>query len=189
MRERARPNEALRHLLLVRLQPRDQLGQRLGRQSAAREHQQRARDQQRDRLEIGHHVIGQRIDRAVEDLRADVADADGVAVRRRARDAADAERAARAADVLDHEGLPERAAHVLGDDARDLIHRTAGRIRHDHGDRPRRIRLRRRTRDAQDDGAEGCGDQPEHSRPISSARRRPLPRPASTPAAAPGRMR
>ncbi len=59
---------------------------------AARQHQQRACDQERDRLEIRHHVVAQRIDGAVEHLRADVADADGVAVRRRARDAADADR-------------------------------------------------------------------------------------------------
>ena len=81
-------------------------------------------------------------------MRAPMADADRVAVGRRARDPADADGAAGAGRVLDDDGLAERAAHALGHDAGDGVGRTAGRERHDHGDRPRRIGLRVRGGDA-----------------------------------------
>ena len=97
MRERAGADEALRHLLLVRLQPRDQLGQRLGRQIAAGDSTSSglATSMRPARNPSSRRSSTDR--RAVEHLRADVADADGVAVRRRACDAADADRAAGAA--------------------------------------------------------------------------------------------
>ena len=44
-------------------------------------------------------------------------------------------RAAGAADILDHHGLAEHLAHVLGHDARDDIARAAGREGDDDGDR------------------------------------------------------
>ena len=58
------------------------------------------------------------------------------------RDAAHAERAARAALVLDEDRLPERAAHRLGDQPRDRVGRAAGRGRNEQRDRLRRIGLR-----------------------------------------------
>ena len=42
--------------------------------------------------------------------------------------------------------LAERLRHMVGDDARDDVGRTAGRERHDHGDGARRIGLRLRLR-------------------------------------------
>jgi len=71
-----------------------------------------------------------------------MADADGVAVGRGARDPADADRAAGAGDVLHNDRLTEEAAHALGHDTPNRIGRAAGRERHDHHHRTRRIGLR-----------------------------------------------
>ena len=75
-------------------------------------------------------------------MRAPVPDAQRVAVARRLRHAPDADIAAGAGHVLDHDRLPERAAHALGEQARDRVGRPAGRIRHDDGDRAVREGLR-----------------------------------------------
>ena len=91
-------------------------------------------------------VFQVRIERRRRRLRPHVADRDGVAVRRGLGGAGHAEAAAGAADVLDDEGLAERAAHVLADQAGDDIGRPAGGERHDDGDRFGRILLRQRRR-------------------------------------------
>jgi hypothetical protein len=88
-------------------------------------------------------------------MRAPLADADGVAVGRGAREAADADIAAGAGDILDHQRLTERGAHRLGEDARQRVGRAAGGKRRDHGDGPRRIALRLRTADACDERGNG----------------------------------
>ena len=93
-----------------------------------------------------------------------VADAHRVAVGRGMRDAADADGAAGAADVLDDNGLAERCLHPLRQEARDGVGRPAGRIGHDDGDDVRRIALRlcvERARRKQGEGkcnhfAHGC---------------------------------
>ncbi len=54
-------------------------------------------------------------------------------------DGARADGAGAARHVLDHDLLAERARDVGGDDARDHIGRTAGRIGHDHLDRSGRL--------------------------------------------------
>ena len=76
----------------------------------ARHDQHRAVREHRDRLEILQRVVGQRIDRGVDHVVVHAADADGVAVRIGAHDAAGADRARRAADVLDDDGLAEQSA-------------------------------------------------------------------------------
>ncbi len=75
-------------------------------------------------------------------MRAELAEIDRVAVGRGTHDAADANAAAGTADVLDDHGLAKRRAQPIIQDARDGVGRPAGRERHDHGDRPRRIGLR-----------------------------------------------
>jgi len=52
----------------------------------------------------------------------------------RRRHASAADRAAAAADVLDDQGLPKSLSHLLGDDARHDVARTAGGERHHHSD-------------------------------------------------------
>ena len=64
-------------------------------------------------------------------------DVDGVAVGRRAREPADADRAAGAADILDNHRLAERRAHFVGHDPRGDVGRSARRERHDQRDRTR----------------------------------------------------
>ena len=104
---------------------------------------ERRDDQQRHRLEIGQQVVRQVVvGRAGDDMRAVLAEADGVAVGRGAHGPADADGASRAGDVLDDDGLAERHPHPLGEDASDHVGRSAGRERHDDGDRLRRIGLR-----------------------------------------------
>ena len=88
-------------------------------------------------------------------MRAELAEIEGVAVGRRAHHAADADAAAGAADVLDDHRLAERLPQPIVQDARDGVGRAAGRERHDHGDRPRRIGLRERGVAA----GERCGEQ------------------------------
>src|SRR5262249_57829257 len=56
---------------------------------------------------------------ATGSVSAPMADADGVAVRRRARDLADANGAGSAGHVLHHDDLPDRCTHALGHNARN----------------------------------------------------------------------
>src|SRR5262249_55973015 len=73
-----------------------------------------------------------------------VAENELVAVGRRLCHAVDAGHAASAADVFHNDRLTELAAQSLGKNAGDRIGRSAGRERHHHRDRPRRIVLRAR---------------------------------------------
>jgi hypothetical protein len=74
--------------------------------------------QQRDRLEVPGEVVLQRIDRAVDDMGAEIAEHDGVAVRCRAHHASGCDAAGGAGDVLDDDRLPKRLPHSFGEDAR-----------------------------------------------------------------------
>ena len=99
-----------------------------------------------DRLKSCGIIFQVRREHGRGNMRAHAAGKQGVAVRRRRRDARAAERAAGAADILDHQLLAERLAHMLGDDPRDHVARAAGGERHHHRDGPRRIALRRHFR-------------------------------------------
>ncbi len=85
----------------------------------------------------------QRVDQQV--VHADCAD--GVAVRRGARDRLGADIARRTRSRLDHEGLAEALLHLLARKSRHHIERPARREAHDHAHRPVRPgRLRQRGR-------------------------------------------
>jgi hypothetical protein len=62
--------------------------------------------------------------------------ADRVPIGRRLRHGVDADVAAGARPVLHHEGLGELVAHALGQQTHQDVDRAAGRVRHDHPDRP-----------------------------------------------------
>ena len=113
--------------------------------SFLRDHQLRIDRNQPDRLEILLQIVVELVDDAA-DMGIPLADVDGVAVGRRARDAPDRDAAARAADVLDDDRLAEQRPHALGHDARDDIGRSARRKRNDERDRARRIGLGLRLR-------------------------------------------
>ena len=114
-----------------------------GRQVLLADDELRAVGYERDRLEIVQHVVLQRVHRPVEDMRAGDADAQRVAVGRSACDPADADAAARAADVLDHERLAERCSHALHQESRQRVNRPTRGKRHDQRDRTRWVGLRR----------------------------------------------
>ena len=122
---------------------------------------ERADRQHRDRLEILEVVERQRIHRGGADMRAPLADDDGVAVGRRAEHPRDADGAAGAADVLDDHRLAERGLHMVADDARDDVGDAAGRERHDQGHGLRRKGLRLR--------AEGASRAPRRAPPENTA--------------------
>ena len=105
--------------------------------------------QQRHRLEILGDVVGRGVGEEIDNVGAPGADADGVAVGRRTRHAADAGDAAGAAQVLDQDRLAECRPHQLDHDADRGVDRAAGRERNNDGDRLRRIALRMR--------GTGCG--------------------------------
>jgi hypothetical protein len=92
---------------------------------------------QADRREIGAQVEIDIVDDGA-DMGVPLADVDGVTVGRGAREPADADRAAGAADILDDHRLAERRAHLVGQDARGDVGRSAWRERHDQRDRSRR---------------------------------------------------
>ena len=80
----------------------------VGRKILLGDHELRIVRYQPDRLEILLQIVIELVDDAA-DMGVPLADVDGVAVRRRARDAADRNAAAGTADVFDDDGLPERA--------------------------------------------------------------------------------
>jgi hypothetical protein len=99
-------------------------------------------------------------------MRAHAAGKERVAVGRGGRDPAAADHAARAADILNDQRLPERLAHLLGDDARDHVARPAGRERHDDVDGAGGVVLRVQGRWSSDQGDQrsGTGRRNSHSR-------------------------
>ncbi len=77
-----------------------------------------------------------------------LADVDRIAIGRRTGDAADGDAAASTADVFDHDRLSEPRPHMLGQNARRNIGRSARRERNDERDLTRWIGLRLYRRDA-----------------------------------------
>ena len=157
MRHRRHPH---RYLARVGLDPRDQLVQVLRGDRGIADDQLRIGSDQRHRLEVLEEIVRERIGRAVEHMGAPLADAQRIAVGRRAGDPADADAAVRPGDVLDDDGLPERHPHALGDDARDGIGRAAGGERDHQGDGTGRIGLRACARgDRVDRGQNQSGEE------------------------------
>ena len=86
---------------------------------------------------------------------ADVMEEQRIAVRLGVGDAAGAQRAAGAADILDDDLLAEILRHGFRDEARDRVGRAAGRKRHHNGDGAFRIGLRARGERIKRDGRGG----------------------------------
>ena len=104
-------------------------------------------------LRIEAHVLE---DERIDDHRLAVEDADRVAVGRRVGAGARADRARRAHPVLDHDGLAERRAHLLGERAHEHVAQAARALRGDRADRPVRVVVGERGRRWQHDGREQC---------------------------------
>ena len=155
VRRRPGSGRAVLHLRLVGLGVGDEFLEIVGRQRRARNHQHRQIDEQADRRKIGRGVVGRIfVERLVLGVGADIAQHELVAVRRGLRDARRAGHAAGAADVFDDDLLLQDLGKPRADDARDDVGGAAGRVGHDHGERPvgpalRRGRLRRSGRGQQ----------------------------------------
>jgi hypothetical protein len=145
-----------RRLAGAKLEPVDQLAHILGRHGGFGDDHQRVRRDQRNRLEVGQRVALQRVNGAGDHVGEPAAEAERIAVRRRARDPPHADAAAGAArHIFDHHRLTQRHAHAVGDDAADRIEGAAGRERNDDRDWPRRINLRRGGARGQQQSSEG----------------------------------
>src|SRR5262249_39820400 len=92
--------------------------------------------------EIIQHIVLKRIDSAVQDMRAQEADAESITIRYRARDAAHADGPSGPSYVFNDDGLAKRDPHALGHNAPDRIRRPASGKRHNHRDRACRVGLR-----------------------------------------------
>ncbi len=117
----------------MRLHPGDQRFQVVRRQRLLGDQKLRIVRNQPDRLEIGLQIVVEIVDDAA-DMGVPLADVDGVAVGRGAREPPDADRAAGAADILDDHRLAEESPHLVGDDAPGDVGRAARRERHDQRD-------------------------------------------------------
>ncbi len=133
------------------------------------DHQLRIDGHQPDRVEVLLQVVVQRIDDAA-DVGVPLADVDGVAVGRGAREPPDRDAAAGAADVFDDHRLAEDRPHPLGHDARDHVGRAARRERHDQRDRTRRVGLRLHAGDAGHERERNRDDEALHAPPLKLIR-------------------
>ena len=136
------PKVSLRDLGMVRRQPGDQLLQVLRRHVILRDDQIRTACKQRDRLEILHDIVLERVDGAIGDELISGREAKRVAIGRGARDATDTDIAGRTAHILDHHGSTQRRRHRFRQDARKHIDGPARRKGYYHGNWTRRIGLR-----------------------------------------------
>jgi hypothetical protein len=166
----------LLHDLAVLFQVRDEFAQVRGGEILARHDHGRRVGGRPDGFKVAQRVVlDVRRQHGRRHMRAHRGGEQRVAVRRRGGDARRADRAARAADILDHHGLAEHLAHVLGDDARDDVARAAGREGGHHRDRARRIgpRLLERRHDGQQDG-ERCRRRPAEDAVVERVHRQPV---------------
>ena len=120
----------------ILLHPGDQRFEIVRRQRLLGDQKLRIVRDQPDRLEIGLQIVIEIVDDAA-DMGIPLADVDGVAVGRGAREPPDADRAAGAADILDDHRLAEERPHLVGHDAPGDVGRAARRERHDQRDRAR----------------------------------------------------
>jgi hypothetical protein len=119
----------------------------VGRQVVLGDHQLWIVGNQADRLEVFFEIVIEFVDDAA-DMGVPLTNVEGVAIRCRTGDAADADAAAGAADIFDHHGLAERRPHALRQNPGGGIGRSARRERYHQRDGPRWIVLRLRAGDA-----------------------------------------
>ena len=111
---RGRTGDRRRRLAGIRPKPIHKLPQIARRRGVAGDDQQRTLDQQRDRLEILHHVVVEWVNGSIRDMAAPISDGNRIAVGCSARRTAGADAAGGPIDVFDHDGLAERHTHALG---------------------------------------------------------------------------
>ena len=122
----------------------DQFAQRLPAFRRCRDQHGRLDAERNDRDEIVEGVVGQALVERIAGAEGRGMHQDGVAVRRRLGDEADAGGPARARAVLDHDRLADLLGELVEDDAPDHVVGVAGRKRNHRLDGARRPGLRRR---------------------------------------------
>ena len=120
----------------------DQSLQIVGRKTFPADNQKRLAADIDDGFKVLQKVERKRVEAAGEHMRGRGANAQRVAIGRRADGTADADAAGCAGDVFDDDGLAENWAHLLGEISRQRVGCAARGKRHDHRDRTGRIRLR-----------------------------------------------
>ena len=117
----------------------------------------------RDRREILDRVIRQRLEeRQSGRQHAAVGEEERVAVRRRLRDRRRGDPAARAAAVVDDDGLLPEIGETFLEDAAEDVGPAAGRRRNEHPDRLRGVLLRESRGRESDRRKGGCEDGAGH---------------------------
>ena len=134
-------------LVRIGLEPGDQRFDIVGGEGLACNDQLRRVGEERDRREIVDDVIVELIGDGIDDVRAPLADADGLSVRLCPGETRHTDVAAGADHVLDHDRLVEGCPQRLGKNAAERVGRAAGWKRCDQCDRAGRSCLR--------DGASG----------------------------------
>ena len=129
------------------LEPGDQIAHVARRKILPRDDQLGRVCKERNRLEIVHHVVGERVGHRIDHVRAPLPDDERVAVGRRAGHTANPDVAAGARDILDDHGLAERRPQRLGQNARKHVRGAARRERRDYGDGASGVDLCRRAAD------------------------------------------
>src|SRR5437667_5424140 len=114
---------------------------------------------QRYGLEIVDEIVWEIVDSAVDDLCGPGSIEERVAIGRRARDPADADRSGGAGHILDNHRLAQPPSHALGDNARNRIHLAAGRDRNDHAHRMAGIYFRRCNLRCDGEGGGSCSQK------------------------------
>jgi hypothetical protein len=93
-------------------------------------------------------ILDIRVGRGTHGMRAEIAEAQGVAVRRGTRSTSGCDRAARRRRVLDYDRLAKRTFHMVENRSANRVRAHPGRQTHDYRNRPRRVGLCRHIHDA-----------------------------------------
>src|SRR5262249_22176485 len=131
----------LRSLVWIGLEPGDQFIQVSRWHGLLGNDDERLARDERDRFEILHHIVRQRVDCPVHDVRTRDGGDERITVGRRAGDPAYADGAAGARHVFNRQRLGERLTHVRGKNACHPVRGSARRKGYDHRDWSRWINL------------------------------------------------
>src|SRR5262245_44653478 len=130
-----------RHLAWICLQPGDQLLQIPGCHRLVRNNESGSVGEKRNRFKVADQVVWQRVGSSIKDVGRDIANADDIAVGRRAYGLAYGDTALRSTDILDDDRLAKGPAHSVGDDTRNRVGRPSCGEWNDQSDGPAGIAL------------------------------------------------
>ena len=138
MRQAADAAGAVVELAGIGLRVGDQLGHRLHRQILLDDDRLHDRADDAHRRQVLHWIVSELLGKRRDRDGADAADAEGVAIRRRARDVLGPDDAAGAHAAFDNDRFSQRLFDVTGGQAADQVGVAPGAIGHDESDGPAR---------------------------------------------------